>query len=68
MVAHMQKNNKPRKPAGKESSQPLIIAKTPEFVRDVMGSSAGAGSSTFAGASDAGSTKGGTFWTGCRGK
>nr|XP_033947195.1 PRKR-interacting protein 1 homolog [Pseudochaenichthys georgianus] len=80
MAAHPQKNNKPRKPGGKES-QPLIIAKTPaekqrlkleslmrnpdkpapipdrpkewnprappEFVRDVMGSSAGAGSREF---------------------
>lgn len=80
MAAHTQKNNKPRKPGGKES-QPLIIAKTPaeeqrlklerlmrnpdkpapipdrpkewnprappEFVRDVMGSSAGAGSGEF---------------------
>ncbi|XP_034091481.1 PRKR-interacting protein 1 homolog [Gymnodraco acuticeps] len=47
MAAHTQKNNKPRKPGGKESSQPLIIAKTPEFVRDVMGSGAGAGSGEF---------------------
>ncbi|XP_051264529.1 PRKR-interacting protein 1 homolog [Dicentrarchus labrax] len=80
MAAHMQKNNKPGKPGGKEA-QPLIIAKTPaeeqrlklerlmrnpdkpapipdrpkewnprappEFVRDVMGSSAGAGSGEF---------------------
>ncbi|XP_035534330.1 PRKR-interacting protein 1 homolog [Morone saxatilis] len=80
MAAHMQKNNKPGKPGGKDT-QPLIIAKTPaeeqrlklerlmrnpdkpapipdrpkewnprappEFVRDVMGSSAGAGSGEF---------------------
>ncbi|XP_034095859.1 MAP7 domain-containing protein 2-like [Gymnodraco acuticeps] len=46
MAAHTQKNNKPRKPGGKES-QLLIIAKTPEFVREVMGSSAGAGSGEF---------------------
>nr|XP_033946554.1 PRKR-interacting protein 1 homolog [Pseudochaenichthys georgianus] len=46
MAAHTQKNNKPRKPGGKES-QPLIIAKTPEFVRDVMGSGTGAGSGEF---------------------
>ncbi|KAK5877991.1 hypothetical protein CesoFtcFv8_025446 [Champsocephalus esox] len=36
MAAHTQKNNKPRKPGVKES-QLLIIAKTPEFVREVMG-------------------------------
>ncbi|XP_034078715.1 PRKR-interacting protein 1 homolog [Gymnodraco acuticeps] len=47
MAAHTQKNNKPRKLGGKESSQPLIIAKTPEFVRDVMGSGASEGSGEF---------------------